>query len=133
MSQTQKQRIKQDKLVYEQCMKNLEKARKRREKHFHLVSPSGEEHKGKNIMSFCMKHGLDFRQISDLVKGKHRVANGWKTFTNRKPKYELKSPTGKLFGFDFIKKFSRQQNLSHHQLYKLFSGKITTHREWTRT
>lgn len=110
--------------------KAVRAANKARAKEFHLVSPEGVEHKGENIAEFCRKHGLDFRQISDVVKGRRRTACGWKLFANREPKFRLVSPEGQVVGFDFQKKFALEHDLSYWQVWKLCHGKIESHVGW---
>jgi len=99
-------------------------------KSLHLISPDGVEYKGQNIAAFCRIHELDFRQISDVVKGRRRTAGGWKTFANRKMKHRLVSPGGVVHAFDFQKKFAREHNLSYHQIWKLLHEKIDSHKSW---
>jgi hypothetical protein len=46
-------------------------------KPFVVVSPAGLKYRGKNLSSFCRKHGLDQGGMSRALRGRQRSHNGW--------------------------------------------------------
>lgn len=131
--------------------KNLQhkgwKAVNGREKHnyyrleYSFLSPSGQIFKGENVNEFAKKMNLDAGQLREVLNGNMKYSKGWRKYKDGDEitkfdfkiyEYKFISPNGKLYEFDNLGKFARENGICHKNLQAVYKERKNHYKGWRK-
>lgn len=126
------------KRMSESRRRNTAWVRRRTEKEYTLVSPSGEIVSGRNVSAFARERGLQISNVRLVLRGLSKHTEGWRLPTTDpsalepSPPWRVRDPYGVLYVIPHSARvaFSRQHNLTSDQLGRVVSGRKECYRGW---
>lgn len=105
-------------------------------KTFTLFSPSGQKTEIYNLSDFCRQNDLDYPKMIKVNQGEIIEYMGWKKDLNRKNlvkrSYIFLNPEGEKIEVFGLKKFCKENNLSHSTMSNIHRGVGNTSQGWRK-
>lgn len=102
-----------------------------RQKEYILTSPDGQVFDVKGLKGFCLEHGLEYKYMSAVIRGRQGHHRGWKgkkkddpfpEYEYHQKKLKKLSKDGKIYEFRDARKFAAEHGMKYADVVNVLYG-----------